>query len=107
MGMVRMGRKKNNILVMTENGQSMVEYMMLLGVVLTMTFSILQSKRFQDFFGKESPVLNLLRERMIYSYRHGSFGEEDISDYNSAKHDTYKIPTENKSRFFTPLEAYP
>jgi|SaaInlStandDraft_2_1057019.scaffolds.fasta_scaffold365943_1 hypothetical protein len=102
-----MGTKKINILVSNESGQSMVEYIMVLGVVLILTFSVLQSERFKDFFGSQSPVLQALRLRMMYSYRHGTFGQEDSTDYNSGTHDTYKVPDENNSRFFTTLEEYP
>jgi hypothetical protein len=102
-----MGTKKIHLLVGNESGQSMVEYIMLLGVVLILTFSVIQSKRFKDFFGDQSPVLNALRSRMMYSYRHGTFGDEDNTDYNSAQHDTYKVPGENNSRFFSSLEVYP
>lgn len=102
-----MGTKKINTLVADESGQSMVEYIMLLGVVLILTFSVLQSQRFKDFFGSQSPVLQALRLRMMYSYRHGTFGEDDTTDYNTGAHDTYKVPAENNSRFFTSLEEYP
>ncbi len=102
-----MGTKKINFLVGNESGQSMVEYIMLLGVVMILTFSVIQSKRFKDFFGNQSPALNALRNRMIYSYRHGTFGSEDNTDYTSTTHDTYKVPGENNSRFFSPLDTYP
>jgi hypothetical protein len=102
-----MGTKKINNLVENESGQSMVEYIMLLGVVLILTFSVIQSNRFKDFFGDQSPVLNALRDRMVYSYRHGTFGNEDTTDYNTGDHDTYKVPGENSSRFFSSLEEYP
>ena len=102
-----MGKKTIYFLVRNENGQSLVEYVLLFGVVLVLTFSVLQSDRFKDFFGEDSEVMQSLRKRMMYSYRHGTFGEEDVTDYNSGAHDTFKMPGDNQSRFFSPIVEYP
>lgn len=80
---------------------------MLFGVIMVLVFTVISSDRFKDFFGKDSAIFNALRERMMYSYRHGTFGTEDNTDYNNATHDTYKMPGKNQSRFFSPLDAYP
>lgn len=90
--------------VSAQKGQSTVEYVLLLGVIMTLTITILSSKPFQDFLGPESEFLTVLKNRMEYSYRHGIPGAEDESNYSALNHESY-IAEGGKTHFFIPTTA--
>ena len=89
-----------------QKGQSTVEYILLLGVIMMLTTGILNSDAFQNFLGPDSEFLTVMKNRMEYSYRHGQPGTSDTTNYNSAQHDTYLAPT-GQTRFFLPEQTYP
>lgn len=89
-----------------EKGQTLVEYILLLSVVLAVGIALFRSERFRAFLGPQSGIFAEIRTYMEYTYRHGSAfkGQSDESNYENV-HDTYIKRRE--TRFFSPLEKYP
>ena len=90
---------------LNNKGQSTVEYVLLLVVVVSLASMIFKTRLFQNFFGEDSDFVATLINRMEYSYRHGRMGEDDQLNYQN--HPTFYNKEQNKSRFFSPLSAYP
>ena len=91
-----------------EEGQSIVEYIMLLGVVLTLVLVVIQNEKFREIMGPNSTIVNGMRNSMMYTYRHGRPGtaELDNSTY-TGNHDTFTNTDGSGSRFFSNDEDYP
>lgn len=89
-----------------EAGQSTVEYILLLSVLVTIGITIFKSQPFLKLFGPDSQVFDILKRKVEYSYRHGSDGiDADTSNYNG-DHKTYVLES-GDARFFTPKKTYP
>lgn len=91
---------------LNQKGQSTVEYILLLVVVVSIATALMNSETFKKFVGKDSALMKKLVGQMAYSYRHGRQGDNDTSNY-SLNHETFYNSTEGKSRFFTPQTSYP
>ena len=97
---------KQNKYFLNKKGQSMVEYILLLSVIMTIGVAIFRSDFFQNLWGPDSEVFRRLKENLTFSYRHGLGGENDRTENNySGKHETYFDGSE--TRFFLPTDAYP
>lgn len=90
---------------LNSRGQSTVEYILLLSVLISLALIVFHSDAFKKFFSEDSEFFSKLVERMEYSYRHGRLGKGN--DLNFQKHQTYFNKDENRSRFFSPAEKYP
>ncbi|MBK23677.1 MAG: hypothetical protein CME70_06690 [Halobacteriovorax sp.] len=91
---------------LNQKGQSTVEYILLLAVIISLALAFLNSPIVKRFVGSESEMMKLMYVRMIYAYRHGRMGEEDESNYER-EHETYFDKVNGESRFFAPAEKYP
>lgn len=89
-------------------GQSVVEYILLLAVVATLSLGIFKSDAFQDFLGPDSEFFNQLAKQQEYAYRHGlSADVEDDSSVDSPTHHTYKNNDTGLTRFYGQTDPYP
>lgn len=86
------------------SGQSMVEYLLLMGVVITLVLTVLNSEAFKKLLGADSSVFDGFRKRIQYTYRHGVNGINENVNYGGGQHDTYY---NGKTRFFVPGAEYP
>lgn len=88
-------------------GQSVVEYLLLLFVIVGLSTAIIRSEGFQTIMGEDSFFFQKLKQKQEYSFRHTHF--TDIVDDTSytGEHHSYINPTSNVSRFFAPAEEYP
>jgi len=91
---------------MNRKGQSLVEYILLLGMLMMIGVSIFKSERFKNIFGEDSLLFEKLRKQFEYEYRHGLSGREDATD-NSYGGEHESFFTKGKTRFFSPDEPYP
>ena len=80
-------------------GQSTIEYILLLSVVMILTIKIMTGPIFKNLFGQESIVFASILKKMEFSYKHGffdsSFDNEPINDYGNytlPTHPSYSIP---------------
>jgi hypothetical protein len=88
-------------------GQSLVEYIMLMGAVATLVSIVLNSAAFKRVIGPNSEMFEKMKGYMEYSYRHASPGYELRGDYFSKKHDTYYNSKKKETHFFGPVQRYP
>ncbi len=100
-----MGKQSSSIL--NEKGQSAVEYILLLAVVMSLVMVVFRNKTFQYYMGPDSPYFETLRKYIEHSYRYGSpivtgLTPPDSNSY-SDQHTSYQSET-GQSRFFTPVE---
>ncbi len=109
-----MAKLQNLVLLKNKKGQSVVEYILLLAVLSSLSFALYNSTRFKSFIKGDVGFFDSIRKRMEYSYRYGRELNADV-EYDSAmefsygdnKHDTYYNKQENSSRFFAGQDAYP
>ena len=94
---------------MNERGQTVVEYIFLTAVVVSLAVAVFNSPVFKRFLGKDSEFFTALRKVFMVSYRHGLY-ESNINptvnpeeDY-SGVHRSYV--GDNSTRFFTPMAPY-
>ena len=94
---------------MNERGQTVVEYIFLTAVVVSLAVAVFNSPVFKRFLGKDSEFFTALRKVFMVSYRHGLY-ESNINptvnpeeDY-SGVHRSYV--GDNSTRFFTPTAPY-
>jgi cystathionine beta-lyase/cystathionine gamma-synthase len=104
MDMVRLGPSKRHFL--SASGQSAVEYVLLLFVVVSLGLAVFNSRPFKELFGPNSSAFEAVRKRMEYNYRYTQDGREDTlgSEY-SGFHDSYV--NGGSTHFFSPQSAYP
>ena len=91
---------------MKNAGQSLVEYIMLLGLLLMIGISIFKSDMFKNVFGEDAALFEKLKKQFEYEYRHGLSGLEDTTNetYGGAHESFFK---NGKTRFFSPETSYP
>jgi len=89
-----------------QKGQSTIEYILLLVVVVSIAGGLMNSDAFKRFVGEDSELMQKMVRQMTYAYRHGRLGEVDESNYDR-EHETYFNKDEDRSRFFTPINVYP
>lgn len=103
MGTIRMGSK--NIFI-NQKGQSLVEYMLVILVSVSIAYSILNSDLVRDYFGENGTLATNFKLELEYSYRHAVRGRKKTNkNYNAPTHESYK--TNGDTRFFGPLQRYP
>ena len=102
-------------------GQSTVEYVLLLSVVMLLILVVLRTPAFKNFLGKDSPFFRLLKYRFVYTYCYAGDGlispisvsppkkcHEPGYDYGTVtSHQSYSNTTTGESRFFSGKEKYP
>ena len=93
-------------MIENKKGQSLVEYILLLGMLLMIGVSIFKSAQFKQIFGEDSSLFEKLRRQFEYEYRHGLSGELDRTD-NSYGGEHESFYTQGKTRFFSPDTPYP
>lgn len=93
---------------LNDKGQTAVEYIMLIAVVITLVSFVFKSKIFKDYFGEEGQFAEVFRTQFEYTYRHGLNGRKAHQDFNYSNynHETFASPG-GGSRFFGHNEAYP
>lgn len=94
--------------LLNQAGQSTVEYILLMVVLMTMGLAFFKSNAFENFFGPNSGVFTAIARKMEFSYRYGHNGIEDTygENYTSEGHEAYFNNEEGKSRFFAPIQPH-
>ncbi len=116
MDVVRLDKFKEHFLLKSfkpNEGQSAVEYIMLLAVISALTFTVMNNTRFKDFV-KGRGLFESMIKGIEYSYRYGRDlkNPDDYQrgmnfEYKSKEHDTYWNNEQNDTRFFTGTGKYP
>lgn len=90
-----------------QRGQSVVEYILLLAVVVSLSYTFYSNPKFKQFFGADG-FFSVMRDKIAFSYRYGydSNTPADEFQYTSNRHHTYFNEESNASRFFSPTDPY-
>lgn len=101
--------------VTNQRGQTLVEYILLLSVAISLILTFYNSKAFQRLFGSGGAIGLRIKQESEYSYRH-AYGLDyqskqipsDISPFNRSIsiHPSYVDIKNSGTRFFGPQEPY-
>jgi Flp pilus assembly pilin Flp len=99
MAMDRVFFKKR--ILLNESGQSMVEYILLIAVIVSLVSIFFKSPLFQGYFGNDGKLSQAFKGKLEYTYTHAVDGKEFYRTPNYNSHDSYR------GRFFSAKELYP
>ena len=94
-----------------QSGQSVVEYILLVAVLMSFVFLVFSSDRFKNLFGSGSEFSRSFANRISCNYRFAANTNlRNCSNlnrnYQNKTHPTY-FPTGGQTRFFGPADQYP
>ena len=97
-----------------QSGQSTVEYIFLLAVVVTMALKVIDSAAFKNLLGENSEVFEKYRRMMEFSYKHAYLNLEvpvnepleNYNGFNGPNHPSYINPGGNDTRIFIVTAEY-
>jgi hypothetical protein len=96
-----------------EAGQSVVEYILLLSVVISLVLTFYNSQLFKRLFGNQGSIGKVIKEDTEFGYRHAfSKGHGRVPgalppQYPASTHPSYYNYQDSETRFFGPKDAYP
>jgi hypothetical protein len=97
-----MPKIQNNFKLNSKKGQSLVEYLLLLAVLISLSISILNSEALRNLIGPNSAFFETIERYLEFSYRHGVPGSPVTDDSNyQTDHKSYR-----GGRFFAPNKSY-
>jgi hypothetical protein len=92
-------------------GQSTVEYILLLAVVISLIFVVINSDRFKDLLGDGGGLAQRVKQELEWNYRFGSqfYGDQGAWNTNltGSSHPAYWNQRRSNSHFIGPLRPYP
>lgn len=94
---------------MNQRGQTSVEYVLVLGVVLLLTMTVIKSNRFKSLVSGDGDVFQGYKNYMEYTYRHAYFDLKDSqSNYGAytGNHNSYTQDSGIDTRFFLVRNPY-
>jgi hypothetical protein len=97
-----MGSKKH-FKILNQSGQSTVEYILLLVVVVTFITTVFNSRAFKEFFGDDSAFFTAIAEGLRTNYRYSTVVplSDDIGLAPVREHPSFYSSEDSTSRFFT------
>ncbi len=104
-----MGNKINFKILKKEAGQSTVEYILLLVVVLVFVNTVIRSDVFRQFFGQDSTFFQTIATGISRNYRYASIVTEDdvIGPDPVVGHPSFSTDGGSDSHFFVIATEYP
>jgi len=104
--MARMGHR--NVRFLDDFGQSTVEYILLLAVVVSLIFLVVNSDRFRNLMGEGGTFATRIKGEMEWNYRFATPGNEEFStiNYPGGQHPSYFNSTRGGTHFIGPVEPY-
>jgi len=90
-------------------GQTTVEYMLLIFVVVTLLFTILQSRVVRNVLGTEGETIQTFKRIIERGHRHAFSGGEPSDTYGNftGRHESFVDIETGETRFFVPTDPYP
>ncbi len=100
---------KRYIYILVQKGQSSVEYLLLFVVVVSLTFAVLKSDAFQNFFGDQGQFATTYKNEIEFSYTNSYQGRKafETPNYTDSNHPSYNGTNGSETRFFGAAEEYP
>ncbi len=95
-----------------QRGQTVVEYILLLAVSVSLVITFYKSATFKSLFGDQGAIGQTYKMESEWGYRHafiaGPKSGATSGPYTSAHdHPSYYNPSEGTTRFFGPNDPYP
>lgn len=90
---------------LSQKGQSSVEYIMLMAIIISLVSVFFKSDLFQSYFGDDGTVARVFKGRLEYTYTHAISGTEFFNSPNFTRHDSYVGG--QGTRFFGAKNVYP
>lgn len=96
----------------SEKGQTLVEYILLIVVALSLALTFYNSEIFKRLFGPQGELGKKIKHQNEFSYRHAYFPTDNDVDppkdtREGATHPSYYNMQSNETRFFGPKDKYP
>ena len=96
--------------IKSQSGQTMVEYMLLLAVALSLVITFYNSEAFKRLFGNQGSLGKTIKDESEFAYRHAYMrnktGDVPRENRNGSVHPSYTNPS-GGSRFFSAKDPYP
>jgi hypothetical protein len=92
-----------------EKGQTVVEYILLLAVVVSLVTTFYRSKIFQKLFGEQGTIGSKIKTEAEFGYRHAYINGATVDNpdnYPGTSHPSYYDPKTSTTRFFGPKNPY-
>lgn len=104
--MVRLGHR--NVRILGSCGQSTVEYILLLAVVISLIYTITNLPAFKRLLGEGGTFAVAMKNQMEWNYRFASQGSEPFTTitYPNAEHPAYFNKARGETHFIGPVEPY-
>ena len=104
-----MGIRKPELL--SEKGQTVVEYILLLAVSASLVVTFYHSSVYKRLFGSQGSFGKLYKQESEFGYRHaflkGHQPETNRPKTSARDHASYFDPIKSETRFFGPNDPYP
>jgi len=98
------------MVVSNQKGQTLVEYILLIVVAVSLVMTFYKSSAFQKLFGKDGDLGKKMKIQNEFSYRHAfykpKFNDIPIDTRDVTKHPSYKGYDDEPTRFFGPRNPY-
>ena len=93
----------------SEEGQTLVEYILLLAVAMSLMMTFYNSQMFRRLFGNQGALGKKIKAESEFSYRHAFMGGTDVprGTRDGATHPSYYDESKGETRFFGPKNTYP
>jgi hypothetical protein len=97
--------------VNNQRGQTVVEYILLLAVAMSLIVTFYRSATFQRLFGEQGELGQLYKQEAEWGYRHahinGRYVESNAPKTSAREHSSYWNNESSETRFFGPKANYP
>lgn len=93
--------------IINQTGQTTVEYILIISVVVVLIVSVFNSKLFQDNLGPEGKYLKEYKQQFEFAYRNAYPYDGEKGVYSNKTHPSYIKSGDNETRFFIPKVPYP
>jgi len=97
---------KRNASILKSDGQSTIEYLLLLVVVASVALSVFNSDIFQEFLGEDGLFVENYTQRLEFTYRHGLNGSSRDTNVDPGNRGHSSYFNNGQTRFFTNSEPY-
>lgn len=95
----------------SQRGQTLVEYILLLAVAVTLVLTFYRSNAFKKLFGSQGAIGTKIKSQSEFAYRHAyslnNLGDVPRTNKDGANHPSYYDDANQGTRFFGPKDPYP
>lgn len=97
--------------IKSEQGQTVVEYILLLSVAVALVITFYRSAAFKRLFGENGQVGKVMKSQNEFAYRHAYSRNKPATDIprnnkDATIHPSYADLNEGGTRFFGPRDPY-